>query len=175
MSAKRIIALSIGSNVGDREANIKKAVSILEKDLHSRFKKSPVFECPPMYYREQDVFYNCCVSFESSLPALELHKITRSVEKKAGRKKSKIDKGPRVIDIDIIFIGSEIITEEPFTVPHMDMQNRMFVLKPLECIIPDFEHPAMQMTVRELIEECPDGTNLKKVKDFWKKKKGSNK
>ncbi len=175
MSEKRIVALSIGSNVGDRDENIKKAVSILEKDLHVKLEKSPVFESPPMYYREQDNFYNCCVSFESSLPAAEIHNIIRSAEKKAGRKKSSTYKGPRIIDIDIVFLGNEIIAEDNLTVPHMDMQNRMFVLKPLSYILPDFEHPAIQMTVRELLEECPDGSKLKKVKDFWEKKKDSSK
>ncbi|MGM0567859.1 MAG: 2-amino-4-hydroxy-6-hydroxymethyldihydropteridine diphosphokinase [Elusimicrobiota bacterium] len=169
MSSNIKVALSVGSNVGDREENLRNAVKLLEKELGIKLKKSPVFESPPMYYRQQRDFYNCCLSFDTELSIDELYKIIKSVESKMGRKKTA-DKGPRVIDIDIVFFGDEVIAGEELTVPHMDMHNRLFVLKPLSYIMGDFEHPTMQDTVSELLENCMDGSELKKIKGFWKNK-----
>jgi len=161
------VILSLGSNVGDREMNLKKAVSRLEKDFDAKLRKSPVYETPPLYFEEQDDFYNCCVSFKSEMSPIKVFRKTSALEDRMGRERM-MRHGPRIIDIDIIFIGDQIVAEEELTVPHPALQDRLFVLKPLFDIHPDFFHPAMQMSVSEMLEECPDESDIIKVKNFWK-------
>ena len=166
-----IVTLSLGSNLGDRGANIKKAVRLLEKYFKTKLKKSPLYESRPFYEDQLDQgdYYNCCVSFESNLSVKEIFKITSRIEKEMGRKKEIIN-APRVIDIDIIFVGDEIWTDDEFSVPHTKIQDRRFVLKPLCDILPDFTHPVLQLTVDDLLYECPDDNKIEEIKNFWRKK-----
>ncbi|MFH1416492.1 MAG: 2-amino-4-hydroxy-6-hydroxymethyldihydropteridine diphosphokinase [Elusimicrobiota bacterium] len=164
---ENLVVLSIGSNTGDRAACIIEAVSILEKKFGKKFKKSPVYETPPLYYEDQDDFYNCCVGFRTDINPPEIHEITSSVEDRLGRKRDEKN-GPRVIDIDIVFVGDIIMADNRLTVPHPALQDRLFVLQPAADIYPEFVHPAMQLTVSELLEECPDRSKIKKIDGFWK-------
>ncbi len=159
-------ALSIGSNKGGRESNIKKAVSIIEKRAGTEVKKSPVYESPPLYNENQNDFLNCCISFDTEMNAEELHSLTLAAEKECGRKKKK-GKGPRTVDIDIIFLGDDIVADDKLSIPHVDMQNRLFVLRPLADIMGSFIHPVLQLKVKDLLAECPDRSRLKKIKNFW--------
>ncbi len=163
------IVLSLGSNVGDKEKNIKGAVELLEKKLGVKVKKSPVYDTPPLYYKGQDNFYNCCVIFRLEIPAEKLLAIILTIENKLGRKKGERH-GPRTIDIDIIFIGDQVIADDRLTIPHPCMQDRKFVLRPLADIAPQLVHPAVQLTIEEMLEESPDRSKITKIKNFWKDK-----
>lgn len=161
------VALSLGSNLGDRKENIKKAVNLLENKFKTKFKKSPVYETPPLYYNGPEFFYNCCVVFETELSPDKIFEVTSSVEEEIGRTKKRLRNVPRLVDVDVILIGDNIIANDKITVPHPGMQDRLFVLKPLSEIAKNFVHPVVQLTVGDLLYECPDKSKIKKLKNFW--------
>ncbi len=164
-----LVVLSIGSNMDDRGENIKKAVDALRKKFSEKFKVSPVYDTPPLYYEYQHNFYNCCVSFKSDYSVRKIFEITSSIENALERKRGNRH-GPRIIDIDILYAGDQIITNNNLTVPHPGIQERLFVLEPLSDILPDLVHPALQLTTEEMLDECPDESVIKKIRGFWKEK-----
>lgn len=165
-----LVVLSLGSNIGDRGKNMKDAVALLEKEFGTKIRKSPMYDTPPLYYEAQENFYNCCVAFSTDLCAEEIFEITTSIENKLGRKRGGIPQGPRIIDLDIIFVGDRVIADNKLTIPHPCMQDRLFVLKPLSDIYPDMVHPAVQITIYEMLQACPDKSIIKQIRGFWKEK-----
>lgn len=162
-----VVLLSIGSNSGDRRKNILAAAGLLEEEF-GKLKKSSVYETAPFYESQkgQENFFNCCVKFSSDLSPDEILKKTQAIEKKLGRKRP-YPNAERSMDIDIIFISDDIIAEDHLTVPHPVMQDRRFVLKPLSDIAGSFEHPAIGLSVDDLLFECPDASSVSKIKGFW--------
>ena len=148
--------ISLGSNMGNKKENLEKAISELSqvKDTFVT-KKSEIIETEPFGYKEQDDFLNACVGIKTLLPARELLKELLAIEKRMGRER-KIKWGPRIIDLDIIFYGKEVIEEDDLIVPHPYMEYREFVLKPLEEIIPNFVHPLLMKRVSTLRKELEE-------------------
>ena len=148
--------ISLGSNMGNKKENLEKAISELSqvKDTFVT-KKSEIIETEPFGYKEQDDFLNDCVGIKTLIPARELLKELLAIEKRMGRER-KIKWGPRIIDLDIIFYGKEVIEEDDLIVPHPYMEYREFVLKPLEEIIPNFVHPLLMKRVSTLRKELEE-------------------
>ncbi|MFC2091340.1 2-amino-4-hydroxy-6-hydroxymethyldihydropteridine diphosphokinase [Elusimicrobiota bacterium] len=163
------VVLSLGSNLGDRAENLKTAVEMLQEQFNTKIRKSPVYDTPPLYAYNQNNFYNCCVTFKSDLSPEKILLKTKAVEDNMGRLRD-ITMGPRVIDLDILFIGNKIIAQASLTVPHPDIQDRLFVLQPLYDILPEFVHPTFGLTVEEMLIDCPDESEIKRVRGFWKSK-----
>ena len=148
--------ISLGSNMGNKKENLEKAISELSqvKDTFVT-KKSEIIETEPFGYKEQDDFLNACVGIKTLLSVRELLKELLAIEKRMGRER-KIKWGPRIIDLDIIFYGKEVIEEDDLIVPHPYMEYREFVLKPLEEIIPNFVHPLLMKRVSTLRKELEE-------------------
>jgi len=144
------IFLGIGSNIGDRLANLQRAY-----DAFTVVHASSVYETEPVGFTEQPWFLNSVVQIESALSPLDLLKYCQSIEASLGRTR-EIWKGPRTIDIDILFYGNRILKESDLTVPHPEISNRRFVLEPMNEIAPHFVHPASGKTISELLNLCPD-------------------
>lgn len=148
--------ISLGSNMGNKKENLEKAISELSQVKETFVtKKSEIIETEPFGYKEQDDFLNACVGIKTLLPARELLKELLAIEKRMGRER-KIKWGPRIIDLDIIFYGKEVIEEDDLIVPHPYMEYREFVLKPLEEIIPNFVHPLLMKRVSTLRKELEE-------------------
>ena len=144
--------LSIGSNMGDKEANLLEAVKMLEEDEETQVvRKSSFIQTEPVGYTEQDEFLNGALEIKTLRSPEELLELIGTVEQALGRERV-IHWGPRTIDLDIIFYNDEIIQTERLTIPHIEMANRMFVLEPLCEIAPYMVHPVLQKTVLELKE-----------------------
>ncbi len=155
----QIIYLSLGSNVGDREANLRAAIAALE-DARVRVRRvSSLYETEPVDFLEQPWFLNCAVEGETELKPRELLRALREVEAKMGSKKL-VAKGPRLIDMDILLYGEETIDTPELQVPHPRMQLRRFVLVPLVEIAPELQHPSWKKTVKQLLEETPDRSTV---------------
>ena len=153
--------LSLGSNVGDRAANLREA---LER-LHSAGKVgavSSLYETEPIEFTEQPWFLNCVVELETDLGPAQLLAGILEIEEQMGRHREK-KKGPRNIDLDILFYGDEIVDGPELTIPHPAMQERRFVLEPLAEIAPGVTHPTSKKTVRELLESLSAGQVVKKI------------
>lgn len=148
-----IVYLSLGSNMGNKKENLEKAIFNISK-LKDTFllKTSQIIETEPFGYKEQDNFLNTCLEIKTLLPAKQLLYKLLEIEKEMGRER-KIKWGPRIIDIDIIFYNKEIFEDEDLVLPHPYMEYRLFVLKPLEEINPNFVHPLLNKRVSTLRKE----------------------
>lgn len=148
--------ISLGSNMGNKKENLERAIKELSdvKDT-CLTKESKIIETEPFGYKEQDDFLNACVEVKTLLTARELLQELLAIEKKMGRER-KIKWGPRIIDLDIIFYGKEVIEEDDLIVPHPYMEYREFVLRPLEEIIPNFVHPLLLKRVSSLRKELEE-------------------
>ena len=145
--------LSLGSNVGNRVSNLGNCVRLLSK-LGDVTKVSFHYETEPMEVREQPWFINCVVELQTDLGARELLAGIRSIEAELGRTR-EVHKGPRTIDIDILFFDSEVIDNSDLRIPHVAMHKRGFVLAPLVEIAPHLRHPILGKTVEQLWRELP--------------------
>ena len=144
-------AIACGSNMGEKEAYITEAAEKIEKDAKCRLLKSADLICTKPYGGvEQDDFVNGAFLIETLYEPEELLTFLNRLEAEAGRERL-IHWGPRTLDLDIIFYEDEVIQTERLTVPHIDMQNRDFVLGPLMQIAPQWIHPVYRKTTAELL------------------------
>jgi len=150
----KTVYLSLGSNLGDREANLRTAIGKLG-ELGEVVAVSSFYETEPMELADQPWFVNCAVALRTKLMAeLFLSKML-AIEKQMGRRRTR-PKGPRTIDIDILLFGNSVINTPQLHVPHPAMHERRFVLEPLTEIAPDVRHPVLKCTLRELLETLPN-------------------
>jgi len=146
-----IAYLSLGSNLGDRGANLRACIARLDK-LGKVAKISSLYETEPMEFREQPWFLNCVVELETPLTAHQLLAEIEAIEEELGRTR-EIHKGPRTIDIDIVLFGDSAIGDKNLKIPHPAMRERRFVLEPLAEIAPQAVHPVLRKSARELLAE----------------------
>ena len=142
------VYIGIGSNLGDKQENIRKAIKLM-KEKCKILKVSSLYETEPMYYKDQDKFLNCAINLETELKPQELLAFLLSVEKKLGRVRI-IKNGPRTIDLDILFYDGKITKSDNLIIPHPRLHERLFVLEPLKEICPDFVHPVLRKSINEL-------------------------
>ena len=149
------IYLSLGSNLGDRPANLRAALAALEKSGVRVLRVSSLYETEPVDYLEQPWFLNCVAEAQTDLPALELLRALRGIEAALGSHKL-IPKGPRLLDLDILLYGLETIATPDLQVPHPRMLQRRFVLVPLAELAPALRHPSWAAPASELLARCED-------------------
>ena len=160
--AEKTVYFSLGSNVGDQEANLRTAIAALEDAGVRVTRVSSFYETEPVDFLEQAWFLNCAVEGETDVPALELMRALRGIELRMGSKKLVV-KGPRLIDMDILLYGSETIDSPELQVPHPRMHLRRFVLVPLAEIAPEAAHPNLKKTAKQLLAETPDRSTVRQA------------
>lgn len=159
---EKTVYLSLGSNIGDREGNLRAAIAKLS-ELGEVTAVSSLYETEPVEFTAQPWFLNCAVAVRTELmPKLFLAKML-AIEQQMGRRRTQ-PKGPRIIDIDILLFGNSVIRAPQLDVPHPAMHQRRFVLEPLAEIAPEARHPVFQRSVRELSQALAnDGGQVKKL------------
>jgi len=145
------IFLALGSNVGNKKQNIKKAVKELERHV-TAIKVAKLYETQPMYYENQDLFINTVLKGQTLLSPKELLAFVKFTEEELGRQK-RFPNGPREIDIDILFYNNLIYESANLIIPHPRITERAFVLQPFMDLEPDFVHPVLGKTMKELFDE----------------------
>ncbi len=157
-----LVYLGLGSNMGNRRLNLTEAfhhLSLLDKS--EKFRSSKIYESNPVDGSNQPLYLNSVVEFETELLPEELLSGCVKIENLMGRLRNPENRfEARVIDIDILFFGNETIKTEKLTVPHYDIQNRSFFLKPMMDLNPDFFHPEMNLSVSELYKQLETRLNI---------------
>jgi len=147
------VYLGLGSNIEDRMEHMRDAVNRIEKtEGISIVKLSPVYQTEPVGYVAQEDFFNMVIEIETTLYPSELLTTVKQIERELGRMES-VHKGPRIMDIDILLYGDEIIDEYRLTVPHPRMLSREFVLRPLFDIAPDLRIEKFGVAVRDALAQ----------------------
>jgi len=157
----KVVYLSLGSNVGDRAANLKTAIARLGK-LGKVMAVSSFYETEPVEFAAQPWFLNCAVELHTEKMPKQLLAAILEIEKEMGRRRIQ-KKGPRTLDIDMLLFGNSIIKMKGLTIPHPAMHERRFVLEPLAEIAPEARHPVFKRSVRELRDDLPPGQAVKPV------------
>jgi 2-amino-4-hydroxy-6-hydroxymethyldihydropteridine diphosphokinase len=145
------IFLGLGTNLGDREANLRTAKGKLSSQVKI-VKESPIYVTPPWGYEDQPDFLNQVIQVTTRLEPTQLLDYLKGIEDEMGRK-ATFRYGPRLIDLDILFYGQRVIREESLQIPHPRLHERAFVLVPLHDIAPDFVHPVLRETIRDLLSK----------------------
>jgi 2-amino-4-hydroxy-6-hydroxymethyldihydropteridine diphosphokinase len=154
------VYLSLGSNLGDREKNLRAAIAALLSAGARPTRVSSLYETEPVDFAEQPWFLNCVVEAETLLPPLELLRALRALETQLGSKK-QFPKGPRLLDIDILVYGDAMIDTPELQVPHPRMTQRRFVLAPLAELAPGLRHPSWQGTAAEMLAKLEDRSQVR--------------
>lgn len=156
-----LVYLSLGSNVGDREENLRRALAHLAV-LGKVVAVSSFYETEPVELTEQPWFLNAVVSLETEKPPRDLLDALLAIEIAMGRRRIR-PKGPRTIDLDILAYGDQVVREAGLTIPHPALPYRRFVLEPLAEIAPGLIHPVLSKTMRQLKDALPPGPAVRKV------------
>lgn len=150
-----IAHLSLGSNVGDRQQHLRDAISRLEAEGRV-IAVSSFYETEPVDFTAQPWFVNCALALETDQSPKALMRAMLRIELEMGRQRME-NKGPRIIDIDILLYDDLIVDSDDLTIPHPAMHERRFVLEPLVEIAPAAKHPLLHKTVAELRDELREG------------------
>lgn len=157
------VYLSLGSNLGDRTGNLRKALQMLSGAKVEIRRVSCFYKTEPVDFRPQAWFVNCVAEAGTDLMPLQLLRACQSVERALGRRPG-IGKGPRPIDIDVLLYESAVVRSPGLVIPHQRMAGRRFVLIPLREIAPHLRHPVTQQTIPEMLRALGDASQVIRLK-----------
>jgi 2-amino-4-hydroxy-6-hydroxymethyldihydropteridine diphosphokinase len=153
------VYLGLGSNLGEREAQIARAVEALGAAGVRVVRRSSLYRTEPVDFRVQNWFLNCVVEAETDLMPRQLLHVVQEVERGLGRRRM-VQRGPRTIDIDILLYGGNRVRATELEIPHPRMHERRFVLAPLAELAPALRHPVLRRTIAELLAATPDRSRV---------------
>jgi 2-amino-4-hydroxy-6-hydroxymethyldihydropteridine diphosphokinase len=150
-----LIYLSLGSNLGDRAANLEQAISALPGAGVQVLRRSLVYETEPVDFLAQPWFLNCVVDAETSLSAEQLLAALQGIERLLGGRKL-VARGPRIIDLDVLLYDDAVVRSEGIEIPHPRIAERRFVLVPFAELAPALQHPVLHSTIAKLLAATRD-------------------
>ena len=156
------VYLSLGSNLGDRAAQIESALARLAEENVRIVKRSLFYETEPVEFLAQGWFLNIAVEAETELMPRQFLRVIRNIERELGRKRI-VRSGPRTVDIDILLFGANIVNAADLEIPHPRMPERRFVLVPMAEIAPALRHPVLRLTMAELLAATKDRSQVRRM------------
>lgn len=164
------VCINIGSNLGNRKANLQYAIAEIKNRLGCKLKVSAVYQTKPWGYQSDNPFYNIGVSIEANHDLQYLLEVFREIERDSGslaHRKPDGSYADRMLDIDIICADGLIIDTPALTIPHRQMQFRAFVLYPLSELLPDWIHPVTKQSIEEMLAALPasERTSVQRLND----------
>lgn len=160
--AERRVFIGLGSNIGDRQGHLDRARKALGAAGLRVGEQSSIYRTDPVEVTDQEEFINQVVGCETGLGPEAILEVCLAVEQSMGRVRTR-EKGPRVIDLDLLLSGDDIRSGGAVQVPHPRMHLRRFVLVPLAEISPEAWHPVLNMTAAEMLSRCPDRSRVERV------------
>lgn len=159
----RYVFLGLGSNLGDRELYLERAIRLISQTIGLVSEQSGIYETEPWGFHSENSFYNMVIKVHTRYKPLELLKKIRSIEDQLGRVRDPSSYISRTIDIDILFFSNRIIDKPGLTIPHPLIQDRRFVLVPLCEIAPKMIHPVLSVSFEELLNNCRDERMVRRL------------
>jgi len=159
-----LVFIGLGSNIGDKRKNLDRALDALSRSGVEPVLSSLLYRTEPLEIVDQEEFLNQVALCRSVLPLDRILGVCLETERVLGRVRTR-DKGPRLIDLDLLLRGDEVRKTPGIEVPHPRLHLRRFVLIPLVEIAPDAWHPILKMTAAELLERCPDRSRVEPLSD----------
>jgi 2-amino-4-hydroxy-6-hydroxymethyldihydropteridine diphosphokinase len=156
----KTVYLGLGSNLGDRAANLEKALTALTANGVGIVRRSSFYATEPVGFAPQHWFLNCVVEAQCDLMPRQLLRATQQVERQLGRRKT-VRNGPRTVDIDILLYGGNVVRMPDLEIPHPRLAERRFVLVPLREIAPGFRHPTLHRTIGEMLAASEDRSEVR--------------
>ncbi|HRX12082.1 MAG TPA: 2-amino-4-hydroxy-6-hydroxymethyldihydropteridine diphosphokinase [Draconibacterium sp.] len=160
------IFLGIGGNIGNKADNFNKVYTFIKNKLGEIVKSSSVYETPPWGFTADDNFWNQVLIVESQLSPTEVLQKINEIENSFGRQRETGKYNSREMDIDILYYDDLFTETETLIIPHPRIQQRKFVLVPLNEIAPDFKHPLLRLTSFQMLENCRDESVILKLENF---------
>lgn len=157
----RGIYLLLGTNLGDRTVNLARVRELLVGNRVPIVKESQIYETAAWGIEDQPLFLNQVIEIETSKTPVKLLELTQAIEEDMGRVR-KEKWGQRLIDIDILYYSDRLVAQEDLIIPHPEIQNRRFTLKPMMEIAAEFVHPVLKKSQQTLLEECKDSLEVLK-------------
>jgi len=154
--------LCLGSNLGQKRSNLRKALALLKKRGIRLLRLSSLYQTEPVEIQDQPWFYNQVVEIEANFSPLELLKLIKKIEQRMGRKDS-IPKAPRKIDIDILLAEEKVVKTKELVIPHPGLEKRNFVLIPLCEIAPELVHPVLKIKIEDLVKKSKDPSLVRRL------------
>ena len=157
------VFLGLGTNLGNRESNLREAVKKTEEHIGRVLNASSIYETPPWGFDAETDFFNMVIHVETDLSPSELLNKIATIESMLGRERNQDRYTSRVIDIDILFYDDLVSDEKGLKIPHRLLHERKFVLVPLRELAPELIHPVLKKTMSILLSECRDRSRIKKL------------
>ena len=156
------VILGLGSNLGEREDNISQAILLIQ-NYGKVVNTSDLYETSSWGYESENKYINSCIELETEQEPKELLETMLKIEREMGRTRNARGYSDRVIDIDVLLYGNQIENDAAIQIPHPEMHNRLFVLAPMNDLLPNRIHPVFKKSINELYNLCLDSTQIRKV------------
>ncbi len=162
---KHILYLLLGSNLGDRKKQMDEALDLIPEMIGEVTKRSSFYETEPWGFSSEEFFLNIAMQTLTSLSPEEVMRKIDEIEKRFGRERADSGYSSRTMDIDILFYDDLVLDQNILKIPHPMLKDRRFVLIPLNEIAHDLIHPVFLKTIGELLQECADTKEVRKLKE----------